>query len=216
MGRRSVVPLAAAALVLTPAALGLSRSYSLERLVSDVPGQPMGRSIEARSMSMKAALYFGMNHPWLGGGWGLVYPYARDDPLGQGRVQLVYLDGHPSFTKPHTLLGLIFAEGGFPALILLGLYFWGTWKCLEPPDVAVSRFGFGVVVGTRAGLLSFAAMCVVQDTVFTTTKLALYYYLFMFLGMAVSAYYRRSIIPTPRGFVMPQTVRWPNRLGGPS
>ncbi len=213
-GRRTLVLAIVTAVVLVPAGIWLGRVYSLERLISDVPGQAAGRSVAARSMSMKAAFHFGATHPWLGGGWGLVYPFARDDPLGQGRVQLVYIDGYPSLTKPHTLFGLVFAEAGVPGLFLLLLYFWGMWRCLSPPDVAASAYGYGVVQGFRAGFLSFMAMSVVQDTLITTTKLALYFYLFAIMGMAVSAHYRMERSGTAEGFLIPVSEagrrrRWP-------
>ncbi|MGD2108836.1 MAG: O-antigen ligase family protein [Phycisphaerae bacterium] len=191
LARRIATFVLIALVVLLPLAYAVGRVYTLERFTKGIMDDQRSTSLAVRSASLEAAVIYGAHHLFLGGGWGLVYPLQRQgfvDPAEATRI--IYLQNLPSAPKPHNLFALVFAEGGVIALLLLMLLFWRIWRGLTPPDAGVSRDGHGVVHGFRAGYLSFLVMCVGQDHLFLANKISFFFYLFVFVGLAISAYYQ--------------------------
>ncbi|UCC29048.1 MAG: O-antigen ligase family protein [Phycisphaerales bacterium] len=196
LGRRMTGFVLVGLTVLVPLGYGLSQVFSLERFGSGIIDGAPGASLETRSDSLVAAVRYGAQHPALGGGWGLVYTWPRESH-GLGRVvpRGIRLDGYPSAPKPHSLFALVFAEGGVIAFLVLMVFCWQLSRGLKPLDATASPVGHSLVHGFRAGFLSFMVMCVVQDHLFLTSKIAFFFYLFILTGIAVGAHYRRTVVP---------------------
>ncbi|NIR01875.1 MAG: hypothetical protein GTN78_17055, partial [Gemmatimonadales bacterium] len=100
-----------------------------------------------RTLTLKACLYYGMKHPLLGGGWGLIYPKPRVHfGYEEGVRERVFdLEGHASLATPHSLPALVLVESGWFALLAFGLFVWTMWKALALPDPRVCPRGTAIV-----------------------------------------------------------------------
>ena len=191
LGRRMTTFVLVGLTVLIPLGYGLSQVFSLDRFGSGITHGTSSASMQSRSNSLLAAVHYGARHPALGGGWGLVYTSPREArEFGRVVPRSISLDGYPSAPKPHSLFALVFAEGGVIALLVLLVFCWRLSRDLKLPDATASPVGNGLVHGFRAGFFSFMIMCVVQDHLFLASKIAFFFYLFIFTGMAISAHYR--------------------------
>lgn len=204
-----------AAVLLTSSAYGLAHIHSLERLSSGLLDDSRSASLNLRFQSFTTATEYGMNHMLVGGGWGLVYTLPREYTMHGPTPPIMYIDGKPTAPKPHNLFALVFAESGVLAVLTLLCLFWLVFRSLRPPDPHAAPEGYMLVRGFRAGFLGFAVMCVAQDHLFLTTKLAFFFYLFVFLGLALSAHFRT--LPILAGGTTPEVARGEpglNRVAG--
>lgn len=190
--RRMVVLSLLSSLVLLPLLYGLGSVFSLDRLTSG--DARSNHSISARVASLKAATIYGLKHPILGGGWGLVYPESRTSLNSIGSRRMTYLEGHITASKPHSLFALVFAESGAVSLTILILIFWQFWRGMRPPEIHIHSDGHTIAHSFRSGFLAFIAMCTMQDHLFLTNKIPLFFYLFAFLGIAACTFYRETAI----------------------
>ncbi len=188
-GGRLVIFVVTGAVVLLPAVYGLSRVYSLERFGDDWSGARAG-SVRLRLESMQTAISYGAHHLPFGGGWGLVYYPAREIGSKQARERLLTFEEGRTASKPHSLFALVFAEAGILGFVFLLLLFWQIWRHMRPPDVRFQPYGHCIVHGFRTGFLSFLVFSVAQDHLFFASKISLFFYLFVFMGVAASTYYR--------------------------
>ncbi|NIP26896.1 MAG: hypothetical protein GWN67_21715 [Phycisphaerae bacterium] len=195
LGRRMLLFLLLLGFLLLPTTYFLNKRFPLTRfLVWGRYSGVGGGSFAARTDSFKTAMRYGLNHPALGGGLGLVYNKPRRIlVLGPAEAaKPIYLEGHPSNAKPHSLFALTFAEGGLGALIVLLLLFYVVWKATKPPDSYLDPYGNGITRGYRAGFLSIFLICIVQDHLFMTHKLPFLFYLFAFMGIATSSFFNHQ------------------------
>lgn len=187
-GQRVAMFAAIAVFLLAPAAYRLAKDYeySFERFFIWQEG-----SADARRIAMEAAVQYGLSHPLLGGGWGLVYPYGRA-ALGTRDLPNVWYVGTMAtpVVKPHTLYGVVLAETGVVGLVLLLWFLWRIWGVLRPPDARRDPRGNGLVVGFRASFLCVAMIALFQDDLFLLSKLAYVLYLTVLPGILASAYSR--------------------------
>ena len=195
LGRHMLLFLLLVGFLLLPATYFLNKRFPLTRfLIWSKYSEGGGGSFTARADSMKAAMRYGLKHPALGGGLGLVYNKPRRIlVLGPAETaKPIYLEGLPTSAKPHSLFALAFAEGGLGALIVLLLLFYVIWKAAKPPDSSFDPYGNGITRGYRAGFLSIFLICIVQDHLFMTHKLPFLFYLFVFMGIATSAFFKQQ------------------------
>lgn len=190
-GQRLAIFAAIGVFLLIPATYRLARDYdfSLERFLIWREG-----SADARQVAMGAAVRYGLSHPLLGGGWGLVYPYGRA-ALGTRDLPAVWYVGTEAtpVVKPHTLYGVVLAETGVVGLIVLLVFLWRIWNALKPPDARLDPRGNGLAAGFRASFLCTAMIAVFQDDLFLLSKLAYVLYLTCFPGIIANAYSRWRI-----------------------
>jgi O-antigen ligase len=189
--RRAVALGGVALFVLIPIAWKLSQSFSLERFVLGVGGA-RDTSVESRRTSLETAVRYGVEHPVLGGGWGLLYPWARTVRIVKDLPRVWYVDGRPSLVKPHNLFALVLAESGLLALAALLVFLWQIWRALRPPDARLDPRGSGIVSGYRAAFLGFVFMSCFQDDLFIASKASFLLYLVFFTGILTAAYYRAA------------------------
>lgn len=195
LGRRMLLFLLLLGFLLLPTTYFLNKRFPLTRfLVWGKYSEEGSRSLIARTESIQAAMRYGFKHAALGGGLGLVYDKPRRIlVLGPAEAaKPIYLEGLPTSAKPHSLFALTFAEGGLGALIILLLLFYVIWKATKPPDPSLEPYGNGITRGYRAGFLSFFLICIVQDHLFMTHKLPFLFYLFVFMGIATSAFFNHQ------------------------
>lgn len=196
LGRRMLLFLLLLGFLLLPTTYFLNKRFPLTRfLVWGTYSEEGSHSLVARKESIRVAMKYGLKHPALGGGLGLVYNKPRRIlVLGpEESKKPIYLEGLPTSAKPHSLFALAFAEGGLGALIVLLLLFHVIWKATKPPDSSLDPYGNGITRGYRAGFLSFFLICIVQDHLFMTHKLPFLFYLFAFMGVATSAFFNHQV-----------------------
>lgn len=205
--------------LLVPATYRLARdySYSLERFL--VLHED---SAVARRVALEAAFRYGLDHPVVGGGWGLLYPYGRAVMATRDLPSVWYVGNIATpVVKPHTLYGVVFAETGLIGLLLLLLYFWRIWNALSPPDPRLDQRGNGLVAGFRASFICIAIIAFFQDDLFLLSKLAYVLYLASLTGIVAKAYCQvriRARSPawaagaTGTSAVMPVTANLPPSL----
>lgn len=210
--RRMVVLGLLSSLVLIPLLYGMSSVFSLERFTTgDIRSN---QSITARVASLKAATIYGLKHPILGGGWGLVYTESRTNTVTGGSPRMTYLDGYITASKPHSLFALVFAEAGVISLTILLLIFWQFWSGMRPPKMHLHSEGHTIAHSFRSGFLGFTVMCIMQDHLFLTNKISLFFYLFAFLGIAVCTYYRElAIMHAANPALLERSIPNPNHPG---
>lgn len=185
LGRHLVIALAFGSFLLIPLAYQMNKVFTLERLNISGAGVMTGSSTSARLSTMRASFDYGIRHPVLGGGWGLVYENPRlryaYQPGSAGRT--IWLDGTLSLATPHSLPALVFVESGSLAPVALAVFAWLMWRSLRLPPSATCPEDTGLVHGFRAGVLGFLCVSLAQDNLFLSDGIAFYFYLFLFTGL---------------------------------
>ncbi len=188
LGRRLALLIALLAIIVVPVFNKLQANLKLERLrtIAD-------NSASVRVIAMDAAVRFGLANPVFGGGWGIVYPYARTVAGVQDLPRIWYVgEISTPLVKPHSLFAIMLAECGLPGLLALCFFFWRWWQALRPPPARLDLQGNSVVAGYRAAFICIVIIAVFQDDLFIISKLAFLLYLPLFCGALASQYYRAA------------------------
>jgi len=123
--RRIAAFIAIALLVFTYAAPRLGERYSFERLT-----QFKGRSVDARTVGIKAAFLASLKSPVLGQGPGLLYEKFRSDwMVGTPRVRPeMVVEGYKVPLEPHNTYAFLAAEHGLVGLATFTAIFVVLWR----------------------------------------------------------------------------------------